>query len=138
MSQQTSHLNIINPENLYNPQPFGYSHVVEVQHFRRIIHIAGQGGENRQGNLSKDFSRQVLQAFYNLKIALDSVDATLQNIAMLRVLIVHHDEDKHHILVQTMRQLWPDQKFPACTLIPVSRLAIPNMLFEVEATAYLN
>lgn len=105
MPQQALQLNIKNPDNLYNPRPFGYSHMVEVQHFRRIIHVAGQGGENSEGTLSKDFSKQVLQAFCNLKIALDSVDATLQNIAMLRVLIVHHDKEKLNILIQTMRQL---------------------------------
>ncbi|WP_130803331.1 RidA family protein [Acinetobacter ihumii] len=136
MSRHESHLRFLNPSNLYNPQPFGYSHVVEVHNFRRIIHIAGQGGENAQGNLSRDFSRQVLQAFYNLKLALDSVNATLQDIAMLRILIVQHDEYKLRILIQMMRQLWLDQKFPACTLTPVSQLAIADMLFEVEATAY--
>lgn len=76
------HLRIINPDTLYNPQPFGYSHIVEVQQFRRIIHIAGQGGENPDGELSADFAQQVRQAFGNVQIALDCVGAKLQDIAM--------------------------------------------------------
>ncbi|BBF76367.1 MULTISPECIES: RidA family protein [Acinetobacter] len=132
------HLRIINPDTLYNPQPFGYSHIVEVQQFRRIIHIAGQGGENPDGELSADFAQQVRQAFGNVQIALDCVGAKLQNIAMLRVLIVAHNEIKHHILIEIMQQFWSGQKFPACTLIPVSQLAKSEMLFEVEATAYLD
>ena len=136
MSTLPTHIRITNPNTLYNPQPFGYSHIVEVQHFQRIINIAGQGGENLNGELSPDFAQQVKQAFHNLQIALDSAHAKLQDIAMLRVLIVQHDNHKHQILIEIMQQLWPEQKFPACTLIPVSQLAISNMLFEVEATAY--
>ncbi|MHA3091256.1 RidA family protein [Acinetobacter brisouii] len=133
---RTSCLNILNPETLYNPQPFAYSHVVEVQKFRRILHIAGQGGETRDGELSAVFAEQVWQAFHNLESALHAVDATLQDIAVLRVLIVEHSVEKHTVLIEIMQQLWRNQAFPACTLIPVSGLALTTMLFEVEATAY--
>ncbi len=40
---------------------------------------------------------------------------------------------KHH---QIMKDLWKNHPFPACTLIPVPRLALEHMLIEVEATAY--
>ncbi|ENU79704.1 hypothetical protein F975_02333 [Acinetobacter sp. ANC 3789] len=133
---QTPCLNILNPEILYNPQPFAYSHVVEVQNFQRILHIAGQGGETIHGELSPVFSEQVWQAFHNLESALHAVDATLQDIAVLRVLIVEHSAEKHTVLIEIMQQLWRNQAFPACTLIPVSGLALTAMLFEVEATAY--
>ncbi|MHA3103562.1 RidA family protein [Acinetobacter sp. ANC 3791] len=133
---QTPCLNILNPETLYNPQPFAYSHVVEVQNFRRILHIAGQGGETSDGELSPVFAKQVWQAFHNLESALHAVDATLQDIAVLRVLIVEHSTEKHTVLIEIMQQLWRNQAFPACTLIPVSGLALTAMLFEVEATAY--
>lgn len=129
-------ITIFNPDSLYNPQPFAYSHVVEAQNFRRILHIAGQGGENIHGELSPVFAQQVWQAFYNLQAALAAVDATLQDIAMLRVLIVEHSTEKHAVLIEIMQQLWRNHAFPACTLIPVPSLALTNMLFEVEATAY--
>ncbi|MEE9887827.1 RidA family protein, partial [Acinetobacter nosocomialis] len=35
-----------------------------------------------------------------------------------------------------MQNLWKNHPFPACTLIPVPRLALERMLIEVEATAY--
>ena len=127
---------IINPETLYNPQAFAYSHVVEIRNFQRILHIAGQGGENQAGELSHDFSEQVAQAFHNLERALNHLKASINNIAMLRLLIVDHNTTKHNVVIKVMQALWPEQNFPACTLIPVTRLALLNMQFEVEATAY--
>ena len=49
-------LNFINPNKLYNPKPFAYSHIAEVRNFERILHISGQGGENQQGLLSENFT----------------------------------------------------------------------------------
>lgn len=127
---------LINPKTLYNPRPFAYSHIAEVRHFLRVLHISGQGGENQRGQLSLDFSEQTQQAFLNLKNALEAVDAALLDIAVLRILVVDHSSKKHQFLIQEMQQLWKDQDFPACTLIPVPCLAIQDMLIEIEATAY--
>lgn len=49
----------INPEMLYNPQPYGYSHVAVIQQPQKIVHISGQGGENRHGQLSVLFELQL-------------------------------------------------------------------------------
>jgi enamine deaminase RidA (YjgF/YER057c/UK114 family) len=38
-----------------------------------MIYIAGQGGEDKNGNLSTDFAVQLKQAFTNLRIALDAI-----------------------------------------------------------------
>ncbi|MFY7003852.1 RidA family protein [Acinetobacter pittii] len=134
MSQET--FKIINPSTLYNPTSNAYSHVAVVKNFKNIIHVAGQGGENSQGKLSPSFKEQVNQAFDNIKYALKAANAELSNIAMLRVLVVDHSVEKHQILVKIMQTLWKNHPFPACTLIPVPRLALEHMLIEVEATAY--
>jgi enamine deaminase RidA (YjgF/YER057c/UK114 family) len=34
--------------------------------------------------------------------------------------------------------MWPDNKFPVNTLIPVPRLALDNMLIEIDAIAVSN
>ena len=62
-SAQIKSFQMINPNTLYNPTAFAYSHVAEVRHYLRILHISGQGGENQQGQLSQDFAQQVHQAF---------------------------------------------------------------------------
>ena len=127
---------LINPNTLYNPRPFAYSHIAEVKHFLRILHISGQGGENQRGQLSQSFAEQTQQTFLNLKSALEAADASFLDIAVLRILVVDHSPKKHQFLIQEMQQLWKDQTFPACTLIPVPCLALPSMLIEIEATAY--
>lgn len=127
---------LVNPNTLYNPKPFAYSHVAEVKHFLRVLHISGQGGENQRGLLSKHFSEQVHQAFFNIKHALEHVDAKVLDIAVLRILVVDFTPKKHQFLIQEMQSLWGNHDFPACTLIPVPCLAIPGMQIEIEATAY--
>ncbi|MBJ8437156.1 RidA family protein [Acinetobacter lactucae] len=134
MSQET--FKIINPSTLYDPSPNGYSHVAVVENFKNIIHVAGQGGENSKGELSPSFEEQANQVFDNIQHALNAANAELSNIAVLRVLVVDHSVEKHQILIKIMQNLWKNHPFPACTLIPVPRLALEHMLIEVEATAY--
>ncbi|MEQ1344591.1 RidA family protein [Acinetobacter seifertii] len=127
---------IINPSTLYNPTPNAYSHVAVVQNFNNIIHVAGQGGEDSKGELSSNFQEQATQVFNNIQHALTAADAKISDIAVLRVLIVEHSDEKHQILIKIMQNLWKNHPFPACTLIPVPHLALERMLIEVEATAY--
>ncbi|WP_019458114.1 RidA family protein [Acinetobacter sp. GG2] len=127
---------IINPSTLYNPTPNAYSHIAVVQNFKNIIHIAGQGGEDSKGELSPNFEEQTTQVFNNIQNALTAAEAKISDIAVLRVLIVDHSDEKHQILIKIMQNLWKNHPFPACTLIPVPRLALKRMLIEVEATAY--
>jgi len=127
---------MLNPRELYDPRSNGYSHVSIIPPNMRIIHIAGQGGENKNGELSKDFDQQVQQVFYNIQHALTSAQAQLSDIAVLRMLVVDHNAEKLQILAKTIQHLWPQQAYPVCTLIPVSHLALAGMQIEVEATAY--
>nr|WP_315221977.1 RidA family protein [uncultured Duganella sp.] len=128
-------LSFINPPGLYDPRPNGYSHVVVAQAPASIIYIAGQGGENADGVLSEDFETQVKQALSNLQTALDAAGARLANVAKLTVLIVDHSEERLRIFGASLSAAWGDNPAPACTLIPVPRLALDGMLFEIEATA---
>ncbi|MFW1941038.1 RidA family protein [Acinetobacter junii] len=127
---------LINPNGLYDPSLNGYSHIAVVQPNMKIIHISRQGGENNKGELSQNFDQQVQQVFYNIQTALNSVQAQLKDIAVLRVLIVNHNAEKLHLLTQTIQHFWKNAAFPACTLIPVPCLALEGMQIEIEATAY--
>lgn len=91
-----------------------------MKHFLRILYISGQDGETRQGQLSSDFAVRTHQAFANLQLALADVDASLFDIAVLRILVVDHSAKKHQSLIQEMQHLWKNHAFPACILIPMS------------------
>lgn len=128
-------MKFINPEGLYDPRPNGYSHVVVAHAPARIIYIAGQGGENADGDLSEDFGAQVDQALRNLQTALAAAGAAHTEVAKVTALIVDHSEVRLAIFSKALRAMWGDHPAPACTLIPVPRLALDGMLFEIEAVA---
>ncbi|SDN99779.1 Enamine deaminase RidA, house cleaning of reactive enamine intermediates, YjgF/YER057c/UK114 family [Rhodoferax sp. OV413] len=135
VAPQTSAHRFINPQGLYDPQPNGYSHVVVATAPARLVYVAGQGGEDIHGTLSEDFATQVQQAMRNLQTALAAAQAGLADVVKISVLIVDHSEQRLAVLSQEVRAAWGDLPTPACTLIPVPRLALDRMLFEIEATA---
>lgn len=126
---------VINPPRLYDPRPNGYSHVAVATSPARFIYVAGQGGEDASGALSPDFGAQVDQALRNLRIALEAAGAGLLDVVRLVVLVVDHSEARLAVFGRALASVWGDEPPPACTLIPVPRLALDGMLFEVEATA---
>jgi enamine deaminase RidA (YjgF/YER057c/UK114 family) len=134
---QSSALTLTNPNGLYDPAPNGYSHVASVAAGARLVYIAGQGGETEDGKLESDFRLQVRQALRNLGIAVTAVGARNSDIAKLTVLIVDHSEQRLHVFGEELALAFGDRAKPACTLIPVPRLALDGMLFEVEAVAVL-
>jgi enamine deaminase RidA (YjgF/YER057c/UK114 family) len=130
-------LRLINPAGLYDPAPNGYSHVALAAPGARLVFVAGQGGETEAGALSPDFQAQVRQAFANLQLALAAAGARPSDVAKLTVLIVDHSEARLHVFGAELAASFGDGPKPACTLIPVPRLALDGMLFEIEAVAAL-
>lgn len=130
-------LRLSNPPGLYDPSANGYSHVAQVAAGAGLVFIAGQGGETPDGQLAADFAAQVRQALANLQTALASVGAEVSQVAKLTVLIVDHSHERLAIFGRQLRALWGPAATPTCTLIPVPRLALDGMLFEIEAIAVL-
>ena len=128
---------LLNPPGLYDPVPNGYSHVAVVPAGTRLAFIAGQGGETADGQLSSDFRQQVRQAMANLLIAIEAAGGEPSQVAKLTVLIVDHSEQRLGILGEELELAFGTQMKPACTLIPVPRLALDGMLFEIDAVVVL-
>lgn len=129
-------LTIVNPKTLYDPTPNGYSTAVITPAGARIAYISGQGGQDSTGGLSPDFAAQVKQAYANLLAALEGVGARPDQVAKLTVFVVDHDMSKLGVLTEAVKQTFGD-RLPAQTLVPVPKLAIDPMLFEVEAVVVL-
>jgi enamine deaminase RidA (YjgF/YER057c/UK114 family) len=127
-------LAVNNPAGLHNPVGYGYSHVVDVPN-ADLVFIAGQYASDEDGHVvSDDFAAQVRQSFANLGRALGSQGLDFGHVAMLRTYIVGHDESKLDALLKVLREHWGDTP-PAQTLLGVAALALPDMLFEVDAVA---
>ncbi|MFS2179630.1 RidA family protein [Rhizobium pisi] len=135
-SENDLKLTIVNPHNLYDPTPNGYSTAVIVPREARLAYISGQGGQDSTGALSPDFAVQVKQAYANLHAALDALGARPDQVAKLTVFVVDHDMSKLEVLTRNVKDMF-GETLPAQTLIPVPKLAIDPMLFEVEAVVIL-
>ncbi|BCK52276.1 RidA family protein [Nocardia wallacei] len=126
-------IEISNPAGLHDPTGFGYSHVARAT--GELVFIAGQYDSDEHGHTtSDDFATQVDRAFANLGIALRSAGLDYADVAQLRTHIVNHDLDKLAVLGKKIAEIWGDRP-PTQTLTGVAALALPGMLFEVDATA---
>ncbi|MFY3384819.1 RidA family protein [Paracidovorax sp. MALMAid1276] len=131
----TTALTHINPRGLYDPAPNGYTHVVSAPAQGRVVYASGQGGEDASGALPTDFAQQLDQALANMRTALAAAGAGVNDVARLTLLVVDHTEARLALWTAAAERTWPDGPAPACTLIPVPRLALDGMLVEVQATA---
>ena len=130
-------LTIVNPEGLWDPAPAGFSHAVVASGVSRIAFIAGQGGEDKSGKLSPEFADQVAQAYANLRTALDAVGARPGQVTRITTYVVGYDQSMLAVMTEHVKATFGDA-LPAQTLVPVPRLALDGMLFEVDATAVLD
>jgi enamine deaminase RidA (YjgF/YER057c/UK114 family) len=130
-------LSIVNPPKLFDPTPNGYSTAVIVPAGARLAYISGQGGQDSTGGLSADFAAQVKQAYANLGAALAGIGAKPEQVAKLTVFVVDHDMSKLGVLTESVTAMF-GETLPAQTLVPVPKLAVDPMLFEVEAIVVLD
>lgn len=137
-AQQSSvTLTIVNPAGLYDPAPNGYSHAVVATGGRRMVMVAGQGGEDASGKLSPRFADQVKQAYANLRTVLDAVGARPGQVAKLTTYVAGYDQTLLPVMTEHVTAMF-GTALPAQTLVPVPRLALDGMLFEVDAVVILD
>jgi enamine deaminase RidA (YjgF/YER057c/UK114 family) len=125
----------LNPETLTKPP--AYSQVVEVTTPGRLVFISGQIGVGRDGKLVPgDFRAQAVQAFENLKAALEAVGARFEHVVKLNNYII---ELEHQAILRDVRALYLNMAAPpASTSLRVAGFAREGVLLEVEAVAVLD
>jgi enamine deaminase RidA (YjgF/YER057c/UK114 family) len=122
-----------NPDEPHDPTGYGCSHVAATT--GDLVFIAGQYGCDRDGQLVSDcFADQVDRAYANLGAALRAVGLDYHHVVRLGTYVVDHDADRLPILRDHIARIWGD-KPPVQTLLGVATLALPGMLFEVDAVA---
>ncbi len=131
---QSSAPRYINPPELVKPN--GYTHVV-VSGDGRTVYIAGQVAFDSAGAVvgGTDFRAQAEQVYGNLRKALASVGGSFSDLVKTTTLVT---DLKQLGTLREVRARYLDPAHPpANTLIPVTALARPELLLEIEAVAVL-
>jgi enamine deaminase RidA (YjgF/YER057c/UK114 family) len=124
----------VNPWNWSLKLGYNQAEIIEGQ-TRQVI-IAGQTAvdENGAPQHAGDMRGQIGLALDNLEAGLKGADMDLSHIIKLGVYATDVDEALKNFDLMGMR-FGPVQNAPPMTLLGVTRLAIPGLLFEIEATA---
>jgi enamine deaminase RidA (YjgF/YER057c/UK114 family) len=128
-------LKCINPDGISTPQT--YSHVI-VATGGRMVFIAGQVAEDRQGNLvgRGDMAAQARQVFANIGRALAAAGAEPRQVAKLTIFVANYRREHLAMIEEGRVALFGDHK-PTDTLVGVAALTNPDYLLEVDAVAVL-
>ena len=129
----------INPDGLFKLDAF--SQIVTATAGGRIAFIAGQGAFDADFKLvgPGDLHAQVVQAFRNLRTAVEAIGGGIDHIVSTNLYIVGIDAEKVGIFGRAMAEALDGQPFPpnASTMIGVQGLAMEGMLVEISAVAAL-
>ena len=123
-----------------NPWPwslnFGYNQAEIIENTSRQLICAGQTSVDAEGAPQHvgDMRSQIGLALDNLEAVLAGADMDLSNVIKLTIYATDVDEALQHFDQLGMR-FGPVESAPPMTLLGVTRLALPPLMFEVEATA---
>ena len=114
----------------------GYNQAEIIDGPSRQLICAGQTAVDGEGNPQHlgDMRGQIGLALDNLEAVLAGAEMNLSNFIRLGVYATDVDEALKNFDLLGMR-FGPIQCAPPMTLLGVTRLAIPGLLFEIEATA---
>jgi len=114
----------------------GYNQAEIIEGPSRQLICAGQTAVDGEGNPQHpdDMRSQIHLTLDNLEAVLAGADMTLSNIIRLGVYATDVDEALKNFDLLGMR-FGPFQCAPPMTLLGVTRLAVPGLLFEIDATA---
>jgi len=118
-------------------KPVGiFSHAVKVQ-AKSLLFISGITARDRNGDVvgKGDIRMQTKQVLENMKIILDQVNASFDDIVKVTVFVadMNHFKDIHEIRSQYFKR-----DLPASSMVEVSRMVSPDFLIEIEAIAAID
>ena len=123
-----------------NPWPWslshGYNQAEVLEGTKRHLVCAGQTAVDAVGAPQHpgDMRAQIALAVDNLEAVLKAADMGFANVIRLGVFTTDVDEAMQHFDILGAR-FGPAGVSPPMTLLGVTRLALPPLLFEIEATA---
>ena len=123
-----------------NPWPwslkFGYNQAEIIEGAGRQLVCAGQTSVDGEGNPQHidDMRNQIALAIDNLEAVLKDAGMDLSNVTRLGIYATDVDEALRNFDILGTR-FGVAQNAPPMTLLGVTRLAVPGLMFEIEATA---
>lgn len=129
----------LNPAGLLDATDHGFNQVV-ISRGGKTIYIAGQASIDTEMNVvgAGDFKTQVGVALENMRLALEGAGATIADLVRMNYYVVDFNQDCYRQLPEVEDKFFGDIKRPAGTLLGVQALALPGLLFEIEATAVID
>ena len=131
---------IFNPKTLVKPMaPYSHAAIVEA---RRLLIVAGQIALDRKGKVvgRGDFKRQFGQVFANLGAVLKAAGANFNHVVQFTTFLVDSRDIPTFFQVRNklFKKIYPRRDYPPNTLLVIDRLALEDLLLEVEAIAALD
>lgn len=102
--------------------------------------ISGQVAIDGEGNVvgAGDIGAQTVQVFENLKVALQSMDATFADVVKFTIYIVGLTQEKRKAVADVRSRYVSAAHPPAATMVGIEQLVQPELLVEVEAVVALD
>ena len=126
----------IQPDTLFKRAVGGhtlYSPVVTVKG-GTLVFVSGLLARDKEGNIVKkgDMGAQIAQVGENLRLALASAGARLEDLVRTTTYVTDIDEFFRHVEI---RQRYLGAALPTSTTVEVRRLSHPDFMVEIEAFA---
>jgi len=128
-------LRFLNPEGLFKPSTFSQ---IAVTKGDKVVYISGQTARDPTSKIVAvgDVKGQAEKVFANLRMAIESVGGSMDDIAKITTFVVNLQPDDRVWIGEMVKKHFP--KPPAHALVGISALAAPELLIEIEAIAILD
>jgi len=129
---------ILMPKDMDWPKDFGFVQGRDVPAGARTIYVAGQASMDAAGKVlhKGDMEAQVMQAFKYVEKVVAEAGGDLSNV--IKVTYFTTDIERFFVANTALtKYLAQHNCHPTSTLVEVKRLALPDLLFEVESIAVI-
>ncbi|MBY6413516.1 RidA family protein [Rhodococcus sp. BP-252] len=127
---------VLSPDTVWDPGEQLLSQCVVTSNASRTLYLSGQTAITADGRFAgiDDVEAQIRLAFENIRLILAAADGTLDDVVKVTVYFV--DIGNLDTYTRILGELFPQTR-PAQTVVEVARLAMPELLIEIDAVAVL-
>ena len=118
------------------PDPYAQFYISQAMRVGELIFVSGQASLDLEGNVVPgDFEAQARRSIDNLSLVLRAGGSGLDKLVKVNIFVT---DISQFDVVMKLRQEYFSKPYPADTICEVKSLALPELLFEIEAVAIAN